>query len=188
MESQEREMTWATAIRKGRMGDRLAYELFLREFANHLRWIIRCRLQQVGLNSVEAEDLVQEVLIAVHSMRNRWNSERPLLPWLNAIVRYKIIDYVRRFRKEMRVRVYFDDDEWSKLPALEHIDYEHVWIELERSLYSLPAGQQLVARTLGVDGDSLSEAAEKLGMTEGTVRVAFHRAINRLLKIAKGES
>jgi len=182
----KQESTWANAMRKERVGDRFAYEHFLQELAAYLRRVIRYRLHHAGLNSVEAEDVVQDVLIAVHSRRDQWDHGRPLLPWLNAIARYKIIDTARRLRKEAHGRVDLDDEQWSSLPAFNQRDPEESGIDVERLISELPPGQQSVVRAIGVNGASPSEAATELGMKEGAVRVAFHRALKRLIAATKG--
>ncbi|WP_144633767.1 sigma-70 family RNA polymerase sigma factor [Bordetella genomosp. 13] len=184
MESQSQESAWAAAVRKGRAGDRLAYEQFLQDLSAYLRRIVRYRLRTFGLDPAEAEDVVQEILIAIHTRRDQWHAERPLMPWLDAIARYKIIDAARRLRKDARGRVDFDDAQWSALPASgQHDPAMHV--DVERMLSELPPAQQSVARAIGVDGASPSEAADRLGMKEGAVRVAFHRALKRLMAMAK---
>ena len=187
LEVESQEEAWASAMRKERFGDRFAYEHFLRELAAHLRRVIRYRLSHTGLNPVEAEDVVQEVLIAVHSRRNQWDPSRPFLPWLNAIARYKIIDAARRLQKEARGRVDLDDEQWSSLLAFDLCDPEESSIDIERLISELPKGQQLVARAIGIHGASPSQAAAQLGMNEGAVRVAFHRALKRLMAAAKGQ-
>ena len=184
---QEQESAWASAMRKERLGDRFAYEHFLQELAAYLRRVIRYRLRHAGLNSVEAEDVVQDVLVAVHSKRDQWDHSRPLLPWLNAIARYKIIDTARRLRKEGYGRVDLDDEQWSALPAFDQRAPEESDVDVERLISELPPGQQSVVRAIGVNGVSPSEAAAKLGMNEGAVRVAFHRALKRLMAAAKGQ-
>lgn len=184
---QDQESTWANAMRKQRLGDRHAYEHFLQELAAYLRRVIRYRLRHAGLNSLEAEDVVQEVLIAVHSRRDQWDHGRPLLPWLNAIARYKIIDTARRLRKEAYGRVDLDDEQWSSLPASDHRSPEESGVDVERLISDLPPGQRSVVRAIGVNGASPGEAATELGMNEGAVRVAFHRALKRMMAATKGQ-
>ena len=47
--------------------------------------------------------------------------------------------------------------------------------DVDRHLECLPAGQRKVVRAVAVDGASISEAAARLSMTNGAVRVALHR-------------
>jgi RNA polymerase sigma-70 factor (ECF subfamily) len=54
--------------------------------------------------------------------------------------------------------------------------------DVERALDRLPNGQRLVVRTVALDGASIAEAAARLNMTPGAVRVALHRGIAALAK------
>lgn len=183
-----REQAWAHAMRQERSGDRLAYEHFLQELAAYLRRIVRYRLRHWGLNPAEAEDVVQEVLLAVHTRRDQWAPERPLMPWVDAIARYKIVDAARRLRQESLGRVELSDEEWSALAdgegAAAHAPL--AGRDIEQLISELPPGQQSVVRAIGLGGASHQEAAAQLGVKEGAVRVAFHRALKRLMALAKG--
>lgn len=180
-----REQSWAMAMSAERRGERQAYEAFLREFASSLRRIVATRLSRLGLSASEAEDVVQEVLIAVHSKRDQWDQSRPLMPWLNAIARYKMIDTARRLRRDVRLRIELTDEEWSDLSGPNDVDPVHNAADVERMIGDLPAGQQSVVRTIGLDGASPREAATRLGMSEGAVRVAFHRSLKTLMASAQ---
>jgi RNA polymerase sigma factor (sigma-70 family) len=180
-----REQSWAEAMRAERRGERLVYEAFLREFAVSLRRIVRIRLNRLGLSASETEDVVQEILIAMHSKRDQWDPSRPLMPWLNAIARYKMIDAARRLRRDVRLRIELTDEEWSDLSGSAEIDPIHNVADVNRMISDLPVGQQSVVRAIGLDGASPCEAAARLGMSEGAVRVAFHRSLKTLMAAAQ---
>lgn len=179
----DRELKWAGAMRAERVGDVATYEHFLREFSTSLRRIVAVHLRRLGLNATETEDVVQEVLIAVHSRRRHWDTARPLIPWLNAITRYKMIDAARRMRREVRIRVELTTDEWSNMDSGPR-DPDLSGADLEKLVLGLPAGQQRAVRAVAIEGASHREAAERLGMAEGTVRVAFHRGLKTLMASA----
>ena len=44
----------------------------------------------------DAEDLVQETLVALHTKPRQLRSSYPLTAWLYAIARYRLIDFLRR--------------------------------------------------------------------------------------------
>ncbi len=50
----------------------------------------------IGRSATEAEDLVQEALLAIHTRRHTYDPAEPLTPWVYAIARYKLIDHLRR--------------------------------------------------------------------------------------------
>src|ERR1700743_26515 len=51
---------------------------------------------------LDAEDLVQETLIAVHTRRATYDAGQPFTAWAYAIARYKLIDALRRSRAHLR--------------------------------------------------------------------------------------
>ena len=59
--------------------------------------------------------------------------------------------------------------------------------DIDRHLDCLPAGQRNAVRAIAVDGASISEAAARLSMTNGAVRVALHRGLAALAAKFNGE-
>jgi RNA polymerase sigma-70 factor (ECF subfamily) len=183
MESRER--LWAEAMRAERRGDAAAYERVLNEIADLLRRLIRYRLAQLGLSAHETEDLVQEVLIGLHTKRHTWDADRPFLPWLYAIARYKIADGTRHVRREARHRIDMTFDELAELVEAPAEDLDRSLLDMDRHLRDLSQGQQTVVRALAVEGASVRSTAERLQTSEGAVRVTFHRALQRLTEKAE---
>jgi RNA polymerase sigma-70 factor (ECF subfamily) len=182
-----RETIWSRAMLAERRGDAVAYEAFLREFATSMRRIITTHLRRLGFGTDEAEDVVQEVLIAVHSRRSQWDAARPLIPWLNAIARYKTIDAMRRLRRQVRGRVDLTEKEWSTMFVSGETRHDQEAMDVEKLVSELPAGQQAAVRAIAIEGVSHREAANRLGATEGAVRVAFHRSLKRLMAVVRQE-
>ena len=181
---ESREHLWAEAMRAERQGDSAAYGILLGEIAGFLRKLTRHRLGQLGLNPHEAEDLVQEILIALHTKRHTWDQDRPFMPWLFAVTRYKFIDTARRLRRETSRRIDLTYDEMAEMIEAPQADPDLAG-DVERHLSELPEGQQAVVRSIALDGASVRETAQKLSASEGSVRVSFHRALQRLRTLAK---
>jgi RNA polymerase sigma-70 factor, ECF subfamily len=181
---ESREHLWAEAMRAERQGNRAAYQGLLREIAALLRRLVRHRLAQLGLSLDEAEDLVQEILIGLHGKRHTWDPERPFLPWLYAITRYKTLDAARRLRREASRRIDLTYEEMAEMIEAPQADPD-LGSDIEHHLSTLPEGQQAVVRSIAIDGASVRETAQKLSSSEGAVRVSFHRALQRLRTLAK---
>jgi RNA polymerase sigma factor (sigma-70 family) len=179
-----REQNWAKAMRAARRGDSAAYERLLSEITDVLRGLIRWRLARLGLSAHVAEDLVQEVLIGLHTKRHTWDEGRPFLPWLNAIARHKLADAARQLRREARYRCDLGPEEWSTLFEAPSEGTDRALVDLDRHLNSLPAGQQEVARALAIEGASVRATAQRLQTSEGAVRMTLHRALERLAAAA----
>ena len=172
----ERESQWSEWMRAAIAGDQIAYQRLLAALAPVLRAAARRGLARAGQPLDEAEDIVQDVLLALHLKRHTWNAAEPLAPWVFAIARNKTIDALRR--KGRRIQVPIDDftDSLAAPPADESVPTRDV----ERHLAALPEGQRAVVRAIAVDQSSIKEAAGQLAMSEGAVRVALHRGLATL--------
>lgn len=162
-------------------GDEAAYRRLLSAAAGLLRGWIRRELSRQGYGIADAEDIVQETLIAIHLKRATWDRDRPFLPWLRAIGRHKMIDSLRRRGRRIMVPI---EDFADFLPAPEP-EATLSADSLDRHLAQLPRGQEKVVRAISVDGLSIAEAAQRLMMKEGAVRVALHRGLATLARSAR---
>lgn len=77
-------------------GDAADHARLLRLLVPLLRAFLRRRLS--GADE-DIEDLVQDIVIAVHVRRATYDRNRPFTPWLHAVARYKMGDHVRRSRR-----------------------------------------------------------------------------------------
>lgn len=180
----DREAQWADLMRAALGGDGAAYERCLREMAQALRPLVRRGLYRVGANPAEMEDVVQDILIAVHLKRQTWDATRPIGPWISGIARYKIIDAARR--RGGRIDLPIEDFE-DVLPA--QAEPESVTDrDVTRSLEALPEGQRKVVRAIAIEGASIAVTAQTLNMSEGAVRVALHRGLGALAKRHRDET
>lgn len=163
----------AALLRRSNTGDDASYSAFLSEVARIMRASVTRRLG--SRSPVEVEDIVQEVLLAIHLKRHTWQDDRPVGPWIHAIARYKIADSFRR--RGARVEVDIADFE-DVLAAEENEGVSDR--EIGRVLESLSTGQRQVVASISVEGRSVAETAALLGMKENAVRVALHRGLTAI--------
>ena len=95
-EMSAREAQWADWMRAGLDGDGEAHRRLLEALAPALRRIASLGLRRAGLGNADVEDVVQEILLAIHLKRHTWLRDQPFSPWLHAVARYKLIDTMRR--------------------------------------------------------------------------------------------
>jgi RNA polymerase sigma-70 factor, ECF subfamily len=137
-------------------------------------------LPQLGISADETEDVVQEILIGLHTMRRRWDPDRPFRPWMFAIVKYKLSDAARKRRREALYRRELSAEEWCNVAEAADDGSRRPPMDFDKALQALPRGQRELVRTLAIDGASIREAAEKFRTSEGTIRMTLHRVLNRL--------
>src|SRR5215469_3388912 len=77
-------------------GNAAAHRTLLESLSSRLRGYFKGQLNRIGRGPVEAEDLVQEALIAIHTRRHTYDRSQLFTPWVYAIARYKFLDYLRR--------------------------------------------------------------------------------------------
>ena len=182
--SRQREEQWAQWLRLGLGGDQAAYERFLAAVVPYLRAMARRRAGESGLSVGDAEDIVQETLIAIHLKRGTWDPERPLGPWIAAIVRNKMIDALRRRGRRTTVPIE-DVIETLAAPATAETLGER---DLDRLLAGLKQQQLAVVRSISLGGMSVRETALKLSMSETAVRVTLHRALKKLASLYRADA
>ncbi|MDE2361446.1 MAG: sigma-70 family RNA polymerase sigma factor [Hyphomicrobiales bacterium] len=173
---------WGDMMRAALAGNAPAYERLLGDLAGALRGTVRALMARAGRGDADVEDIVQEALLAIHLKRGTWDSRKPFAPWLNAIVRYKLIDALRRQNVRLHDRI---DDlaETIAAPA----EQEAAAGDVERLLARLDARQQRIVRAASIEGRSMTEIATELGMSGGAVRVALHRALKKLALLYQSE-
>jgi RNA polymerase sigma-70 factor (ECF subfamily) len=180
MDDATREHRWADAMRAARSGDRAAYAALLGELADFLRPLAAARLGRMGISAQEVEDVVQETLTAIHLKRDTWDGDRPFLPWARAIARHKTLDAARRLgRARARAHATPVEDMADILPAPAAAPHGE-GRDAETLVATLPVRERGVVAALGLEGLSVAAAARRFAISEGAVRVAFHRGLTRL--------
>lgn len=169
----DRDDEWTGLMRSAIAGDAAAYGRLLEAVTPVLRAAARRGLVRAGQPIDQSEDIVQDILLAVHLKRHTWDAEAPFAPWLFAIARNKLIDALRR--RGRRVFVNIDDfsDVIAGPPAEETVPAS----EVTSHLGGLPPRQRDVLQSIAVDSVSIKDTARKLAMSEGAVRVALHRGL-----------
>jgi RNA polymerase sigma factor (sigma-70 family) len=176
MKNLAREEEWASWMRSAIAGDTRAYHDLLTAMTPRLRVMARKRCELFGAPASEAEDVVQEVLLAIHLKRGTWDPARPLGPWLSAIVRNKLVDSLRRRGRQTSVPL---EDVVATLASDDRVNPSDR-TDIENILGSLKDPQRTIIQSISIEGSSVRETAERLKMTEVAVRVSLHRALKAL--------
>jgi RNA polymerase sigma-70 factor, ECF subfamily len=166
-------------------GDAAAVERLLHLVYRMVRRYCRARLSRMPGGEQMADDVAQEVSIAVHAALGRYRDEgRPFEAFVYRIAANKVADAQRAFyRADVPVGDIPDSPELSPGPeeqAERAEDAEHVRALLGQLPDQL---RELLVLRVAV-GLSAEETGRALGMTAGAVRVAQHRAVQRLRKLA----
>lgn len=176
MDRQTRDSEWSTLMRAAIAGDGAAYQRLLGDMSRALRVTVRRGFGGLGISPNDVEDVVQEVILAVHLKRHTWDQSKPIGPWVMAIARNKLIDDLRRRGRRTEVPI---DDMLEQLEAGGQDDAIHA-SDLKRVLGMLKDRQREIVEAIAINGDSARDVATRFGMTEVAVRVALHRSLKTL--------
>jgi RNA polymerase sigma factor (sigma-70 family) len=171
---------------RAQQGDSNAYVTLLRAITPRIRQLVRARRGFLGEGRVE--DVVQEVLLSVHTARATYDPARPLMPWLSAIVRHRLADAGRRHVRQGAHEIGVDDlDVTFQAPVAN--SREETFGDpdaLARAIQALPPGQRQAVELLKLRELSLKEASALTGMSIGALKIATHRAIASLRRTLRG--
>ena len=176
--------------------------LRLRDSQDHEAWVefvslyepVAYRiLRRHGLQDADAREVMQELLMAVSRSIDRWDPAKErgsFRGWLRRVARNLVINWLKQ--RERRVIATGGSDLQAMLDLLpadsgpETVEFDQ---ELRRALFQRAAEQvrgevrpstwQAFWET-GVLGTSPTDAAKKLGMSVGAIRVAKCRVLARL--------
>jgi RNA polymerase sigma factor (sigma-70 family) len=176
----ELEPRLARLMAAAQSGDAPAYQALLRDCVP----VITITARRQGVVADRLDDVVQEVLIAVHRARATYDPARPFLPWLRAIAQRRAIDSLRRngrqALREVHDPIAYEGHAEERADADEALDLQDRARVVRTSIEALPAGQRQAVERLGLLGQSLEEAAADTGRSKVALKVNLHRAIKAL--------
>jgi RNA polymerase sigma-70 factor (ECF subfamily) len=190
----------ASLIAKIQQGDTDALARFLTLRNHQLLANIERQLGPALRRKLEPEDILQEVSIeAVRSLGTFDLGDRDPFSWLCQIVERKIIDAHRRFFDAQK------RDAGREVSGAAGADSEHAAIvdllvasmttasqafsrnlkevQLMEALAKLPEDQREALRLRYIEGLPSKEIAERIGKTDGAVRVMLTRSLGKLQEL-----
>jgi RNA polymerase sigma-70 factor (ECF subfamily) len=168
---------------EGLAGHSAPYQAFLKALSAHLRAFFRKRMVQLP---DEVEDLVQETLMAIHTHRHTYKPGQPLTAWVHTIARYKLIDLLRARSRHEALNDPLDDE--LQVFAQSDTQAADARRDLEKMLAGLPERQRRVVVMTKLEGNSMAEAAQAVGMSEVAVKVSVHRSLKSLAAKWRGQA
>lgn len=163
-------------------GDRNAVGRVLAIIAPVVTRYCRGKLGSMDRSSVSADDVAQEVCLAVLTALPKYRDQgRPFLAFVYGIASHKVIDAHRASTRNRSESVADVPDSTENADGPEQralrVELSH---EMARLLDTLPDKQREILILRVIVGLSAEETADAVGSTPGAVRVAQHRALARL--------
>ena len=155
-------------------GDQQAYESFL-TFTSALVKRYLYFIGGINLAQENADDLHQEILMSIHMKKHTYRTDRPILPWIYAVTKYRYIDYYRH-KKRQPLMVEFDElAKYTKEETEINLSFEDI-------LEFLTPKQKNMLMLVKVEGLSYQEAAESMNMSVPSLKTGIHRLVKAIQK------
>lgn len=163
---------------RGLDGDQIAYRSFLRTIGGVLRKYVQRQLYRLKRSEVDAEDIVQEVLLAIHAKRHVYDRDVPITAWAHAIARYRMIDFLRSTGQAAQNLSLEEIDDLADAAGAQ-IDLA---MSLKELLVALPERWRRPIELMKLRGFSAREAASMTNTSESSVKVNVHRGLKALAR------
>ncbi len=171
-------------------GDENAFTTFYRRYQNR---IYRFALQMSGRTNT-AEEVTQEVFMAIIQQTGRWKPERGGLPaYLYGVARNHVLRCLERDRRYVaidsgkRESESVDEESSRTIDPLWELTQEERVETVRRAVSTLPPLYREVIALCELQELTYEEAAAAAGCAVGTIRSRLHRARELLLKKLSGE-
>lgn len=156
-------------------GDRDAFGILITRHQGHL-WAVARRTSHTA---EDAADALQDALLNAHRMAHRFRSDSKVSSWLHRIVVNSSLDRIRR--NKIRPTVPLPEFDISQLadPHDHHGDID-MSMSVSRALDTLPPEQRDAIVAIDIEGYSVAEASELLGVPTGTIKSRCARGRTKL--------
>ncbi|HLL66585.1 MAG TPA: RNA polymerase sigma factor SigM [Micromonosporaceae bacterium] len=138
----------------------------------------RDRLWAVALRTLgareEAADALQDALLSAYRAAGRFRGDSAVTTWLHRIVVNACIDRVRR--RQARPTVPLPETDHTAAPAAD----SDLVLDVQQALRTLNPEQRAALLLVDLHGYAVSEAADILGVAEGTIKSRCARGRARL--------
>lgn len=163
-------------------GDQAAYSKFLSAIGDLLRRFIQRQLYRLKRAELDVEDIVQEVLLAIHAKRHVYDRDVPITAWAYAIARYRMIDCLRATGHAARNISLEEIDDLVDTAGIQ-IDLA---LSLRELIANLPERLRRPIELMKLRGFSAREAAIMTNTSESSVKVNVHRGLKALARAWDG--
>lgn len=154
----------------------------LRRFVDRFEGLVFGLCLRILRDRQEAEDIAQEVFVRAIRALSRWDSERPLRPWLARIATNRCRTQLARLRRRPTTSEFSTDvvDHRQTAPEPQHAARELLG-EIHELLSELRPEQRQAFLLFHEQGLGYEEMSQVTGTPVGTLKTWLHRTRKKLL-------
>ncbi len=147
-------------------GDQVAYQEFLEGSSDAVKKLLSFLNRSRKFDS-SLDDLLQEVLLKIHTKKHTYIPGRPILPWIHAITRYTYIDLYRKQKAGPEMTEIPED---LAIAESSETDLTEVWDFLTPE-------QREIITAVKIEGRPYAEVAKEYKIRESALKVRVHRLL-----------
>jgi RNA polymerase sigma-70 factor (ECF subfamily) len=170
-------------IKRFNAGDESAFNDIVKKYQKKIYWHAR---RMTG-NHLDADEVVQEVLIVIYDNLRKFRFQSSLYTWIYRITSTRTLNFLNR--NKVKRLLGFDESSAGDLKAgediIENYELREKFNALEKKLAELPAKQREVFILRNFDNMSYKEISEVTGRSEGGLKANYFHAINKLTELMK---
>jgi RNA polymerase sigma-70 factor, ECF subfamily len=171
-------------IKRFNNGDESAFNEIAKKYQQRIYWHAR---RMTG-NHLDADEIVQEVLLVMFRKIKTFNFKSSLYTWIYTITTTRSINFIkRRSLKQVFSLHDVENDQKSGTDVISDLENKEEVKRLENFLQYIPSKQREVFILRAIDGLSYKEISEITGRSEGGLKSNYFHALRKLTEMMKNE-
>lgn len=168
-------------VSRAQAGDAEAYDqLMLRHQGSIAR-----QMRRYAADAAVVEDLTQTVFVNAYQGLQRYRPEAPFTHWLRTIATNVGYEHWRREGKRGKFVPYHEYEDRLPVTHAEDADNTERFDKLVALMDNLKPAERQILFLLYVDGNSIEEAARRMGWNRAATKMRAYRARNKLRVILR---
>ncbi len=171
-------------VRQARRGDELAFNRLIDLYHRQVYKMIYYRIKE----TMEAEDLAQEVFLQAFRSIGKLRSAATFRPWLFRIAINRVKDYRRRKRWLSLFGLFGQEDDLTAESRIAlhnpegpvQLERKQFWQQVDRLISPLSPTEQEVFRLRFFDQLSINEIGHVLNKPDNTIKTHLYRALRKV--------
>lgn len=159
-----------------------AFELLVNTYKEKLYWHVR----RIVLDHDDADDVLQNTFIKVFKNINGFKGESKLYSWMYRIATNEALSFIKIKANKLGLNNNeFNEKIANKLEADVYFEGDHIQLQLQKAIATLPEKQKLVFNMKYYDDLKYEEISEILETSVGALKASYHLAIKKIESFLK---